>query len=95
MKRPDGHCGRAEQRDRLVGERLGVADEVEAPDVLEAGRLERAAVAVRVAPALVLVALDGVRLDACADVGQRLLRVSCRPSPRTSSTRAGRRSGSP
>src|SRR5262249_47716603 len=64
---------RAEQSDRLLGERPGAAGEVEAADVLVAGGLERSAVGVRVAPALVLVALDGVGLHTGPDVGEGLL----------------------
>ncbi len=67
---------RAQQCDGLARERLRVGGEVEATDVLEAGRFERPAVAVRVAPSLMLVALDGVGLDARSDVGERLLGVA-------------------
>src|SRR4029078_1586672 len=64
---------RAQQRDGLLADRLGPSLEVEPPDVLEPGRLERSTVAVRVAPTLVLVALDRVCLAARADMGDRLL----------------------
>ena len=64
--------GRRQERDRLLGVLLGVAEQVERADVLVAGRLPAAAV-VRPAPALVLVALDRVGLHARADVGDRLL----------------------
>ena len=64
--------GRGQERDGLLGVLLGVAEQVERADVLVAGRLPAAAV-VRPAPALVLVALDRVGLDARADVGDRLL----------------------
>ena len=63
---------RGQERDGLVGERLGLLGEVEAADELVAGRLPAAA-RVRVAPALVLVAVDGVGLDRRADVGDDLL----------------------
>ncbi len=63
---------RRQQRDRLVGQRFGAVRQAETPDVLVAGRLPAAA-RVRVAPALVLVAVDGVRLDRRADVGDDLL----------------------
>ena len=72
VRRPGGHCGARQERDRLLGVLLGVTEQVERADVLVAGRLPAAAV-VRPAPALVLVALDRVRLDARADVGDRLL----------------------
>src|SRR4029079_4081291 len=47
--------------------------EVRAADVLVAGAAERAAVGVRVAPPLVLVALDRVGLDPGAGLGHGLL----------------------
>ncbi len=49
--------------------------QMQAPDVLVTGGLPAAA-GIGVAPALVLVALDGVRLDPGADVGDRLLGVA-------------------
>ena len=63
---------RREQLDGLVGHALGRAGEVHRADVLVAGALPGAA-GVGVAPALVLVAVDGVRLDRRAAVGDHLL----------------------
>ena len=72
MKRPDGHCGAREQRDRLLGQGLGALLHAETPDVLVAGGLPAAA-RIRVAPALVFVTIDRVGFDRGADVGDRLL----------------------
>ena len=63
--------GRGQKRHGLVGERLGTTGEAEAADELVAGRLPAAA-GVGIAPALVLVALDGVGFDRRADVGDDL-----------------------
>src|SRR6185436_18545119 len=63
---------RGQERDRFLGVLLGVARQVERADVLVARGLVAAA-RVRVAPALVLVALDGVRLDRAADLRDHLL----------------------
>ncbi len=63
---------RGQERDRLLRVLLGVTEQVEASDVLIAGALPAAAV-VGPAPSLQLVAVDGVGLDARADVGHRLL----------------------
>jgi hypothetical protein len=64
--------GRREQGDRLVGKGLGALLEAEAADVFVAAGLPATA-RVRVAPALVLVAVDRIRLDSRADVGRDLL----------------------
>ena len=72
MKRPDGHCGARQQLDGLLGERFGLLGEAETPDVLVARRVPAAA-RIRVGAALVLVAVDRVRLDRRADVGDDLL----------------------
>ena len=53
---------RGQQLDGLLGQRLGVPGEVQAADVLVAGRVPATA-GVRVGATLVLVAVDGVRLD--------------------------------
>ena len=71
---PGRQLGGREQLDGLLGEPLRVSEEIEAADVLVPGGLEAAA-GVGVAAALVLVALDRVRLDGRADVRDRLLGV--------------------
>ena len=63
---------RGQQRDRLVGERFRTLGEPERADVLVAGGLPTTA-RVGVRPALMLVAVDGVRLHGGPDVGDRLL----------------------
>ena len=74
MNRPLGHCGRGQERDRLLGQRLGAIREAEAPDELIAGGLP-ATTRIGVRPALMLVAVDGVRFHGRPDVGDRLFRV--------------------
>ena len=72
-REPSGRAlRRAEQRDCLLGHRLGALLHAETPDVLVAGGLPAAA-SIRVAPALVFVTVDRVGLDRGADVGDRLL----------------------
>ena len=70
-----GERRRAEQLDGLARDPLRVRLEVHRPHELVAGRRPQPAV-VREAPALVLVALDRVGLEARADVGDRLLGVA-------------------
>ncbi len=72
---PDGHCGARSRATASLAERLDVIGQVQAADVLVARRLPAAA-GVGVAPALVLVALDRIRLDARPDVGDRLVGVA-------------------
>ena len=72
---PAGRGGAVSSSAASLGDALGVAREVERADVLVAGRGPRAAV-VGIAAALVLVAVDGVRLEAGADVRDHLLRVA-------------------
>ena len=72
MNRPDGHCGAVSSWTASSAERLGLLGQAKSPDELVAGRLPAAA-RVGVAPALVLVAVDGVGLDRGADVGDDLL----------------------
>src|SRR6266576_1287618 len=50
--------------------------QVQAADELEAGGLEWSAIGIGIASSLMIIALDRVRLDAGADVGQRLFRVA-------------------
>ena len=91
MKRPDGHCGALSSATASSASGSARSCEVEAADVLVAGGLPAAA-RIRVAPALVFVAVDRVGLDRGADVGDRLLGEAAVASRRTSSIRAGRRS---
>ena len=72
--RAGGQGRGGEQLHGLARDALGVAREVHRPDVLVAGRGPGPAV-VRVAAALVLVAVDRVGLEARADVRDHLLRV--------------------
>ncbi len=64
-----------EQRHGLVGQRLGPIGEAEGADELVAGGVPAAA-RIGVRPALVLVAIDRVRLDRRTDVGDGLLGVA-------------------
>ena len=73
MKRPDGHCSALSRATASSARTPARSGEVQPADVLVAGAAERAAVGVRVAPPLVLVALDRVGLDPRAGLGHRLL----------------------
>ena len=75
MNRPDGHCGAVSSSTASSASGSPPGREIEAPDVLVAGRVPAAA-RVRVAAALVLVAVDGVGLDRRPHVGDRLLGVA-------------------
>ena len=73
--RAGGEGRGGQQLDGLRRDALRVVRQLQAPDPLVACRRPGAAV-VRPAPALVLVALDGVGLQAAADVGDHLLGVA-------------------
>ena len=72
VRRPGGHCGADSSSTASSASARRPAGQIEAADVLVAGRLVAAA-GVGVGPSLDLVALDGVGLDARADVGDDLL----------------------
>ena len=72
VRRPGGHCGADRSATASSAYSSAWPSRSSDADVLVAGRLPAAAV-VGPAPALVLVALDRVRLDARPDVGDRLL----------------------
>ena len=72
MNRPDGHCGAVSSSTASSASGPArSAQRVPADDLVAPGA--PAAAGVRVAPALVLVAVDGVGLDAGPDVGDDLL----------------------
>ena len=75
VRMPAGSGGAWSSSRASLATRSRVAGQVEGADVLVPGRRPRAAV-VGIAPALVLVAVDGVRLDARADVRDHLLGVA-------------------
>ena len=72
MNRPLGHCGAVSRATASSASGSASPARSQAADVLVAGGVPAAA-GVRVAPALVLVALDRVGLDRRADVGDDLL----------------------
>ena len=72
MNRPDGHCGAVNSSNGLRGQRFGTLGQAQPADDLVAAATPATA-RVRVAPTLVLIAVDGVGLDARPDMGDDLL----------------------
>ena len=81
---------RRQEFDGLLGERFGLLGEAETADELVARRVPAAA-RIRVGAALVLIAIDRVRFDRRADVGDDLLGEAAIGGGDRSSTRAGPR----